>query len=110
MSLDTEAPVAYVSAAPLVYHAGLAPWLTLKIACLRRSETQVLDNVVVFAMLAAVAWAFVADEQTRSAHDHQHKGFGRHTGVRIHHAKPVTTRLPQLDKGGELARLVGLRG
>jgi hypothetical protein len=41
-----------------------------------------LDNVVVITMLAAVL-AFVAPEQTRSARDHQHKGFRRHTGVRI---------------------------
>jgi hypothetical protein len=27
MSLDIEAPLAYVSADPLVYHAALAPWL-----------------------------------------------------------------------------------
>jgi hypothetical protein len=30
--------------------------------------------------------------QARSALDHYHKGFGRHAGVGVQHAKPVTTR------------------
>ena len=38
------------------------------------------------------------------------KGLGRHAGVGVQHAKPVATRLAQLDIGRELARLVGLRG
>jgi hypothetical protein len=67
------------------------------IACLRRNT-------------GGGARAFVADEQTRSARDHQHKGFRRHTGVRVQHAKPVTTRLPKLHKSGELAPPVGLCG
>jgi hypothetical protein len=50
------------------------------------------------------------EQQMRSALDDQHKGFRRHTGLGVHHAKPVTTRLPKLDLSGELACLVGLRG
>jgi hypothetical protein len=97
MSLDTEAPLAYVSADPLVYHAALAPWLTVR-------------NRVPATQRWGGARAFVAVEQTRSAGDHQHKGFRRHTGDRVQHAKTVTTRLPKLHKSGELAPPVGLCG
>jgi len=48
--------------------------------------------------------------QTMSASDHNRRGFGCHAGVGVQHAKPVSTRLPQLDIGGELARLIGFRG
>ena len=68
-----------------------------------------LDNVIVFARLEAVRGP-VADNQARSALDHHHKGFGRHAGVGVQNAKSVKTRLPKLDIGGELARLVGFGG
>jgi hypothetical protein len=45
-------------------------------------------------------------KQARSALDHYYKGFGRDAGVGVQHAKPVTTRLPKLGLGDELARLV----
>jgi hypothetical protein len=49
-------------------------------------------------------------QQTRSALDHYHKWFGRHAGAGVQHAKPVTTRLPKFDIGGEPPRLIGLGG
>ena len=49
-------------------------------------------------------------DDCQSALDHNRRGFGGHAGVGVQHAKPVLTRLPQLDINGELARLVGLRG
>jgi hypothetical protein len=52
----------------------------------------------------------MADDQTRSVLDHQHKEFGRHTGVGVQHAKLVTTRLIKFHMGGEPARLVSFRG
>jgi hypothetical protein len=51
-----------------------------------------------------------AAHQPWSALDHYYKGFGRHSGVGVEHAKPVTTRLPKLHLGDEPARLVGLHG
>jgi len=83
--------------------------LLSKIAYLRRARHRYLYSVVVFARLKAVR-SPVADEQTQSAGDHKHRSFRRRTGVRVQHAKPVTTRLPKLDIGGELARLVSLGG
>jgi hypothetical protein len=52
----------------------------------------------------------MADDRTCSALDHQHKGFGRHTGVGVQHAKLVTTPLIKFHMGGEPARLVSFRG
>ncbi len=52
----------------------------------------------------------MADNLTWSALDHYNKGFGRHAGVWVQHAKPVTTRSSKLGLGDELARLVGLGG
>src|SRR5512133_1105445 len=51
-----------------------------------------------------------AAHQARSVLDHYHKGFGRHAGVGVQHAKPETARLPKLGLGDEPAGLVGLRG
>ena len=51
-----------------------------------------------------------ADDQMRSALDQYDKGFGCRAGVGVHHAKRITTWLPKLDVGGELAGLIGLRG
>src|SRR5687768_2462904 len=70
---------------PLVYHAGAAPMPAFS----NRQQA----SLMVLAL---------------SALDHQQKGFRRYARVRVQHAKPVTTRLPQLDIGGESARLVGL--
>jgi hypothetical protein len=52
----------------------------------------------------------VANNQTWLAFDHEYKGFRRYAGGGVRHAKSVLTRLPKLDIGRELARLVGLRG
>ena len=82
--------------------ANLSAWCTYDAA-----KHRYLDNVIVFAN-SAVHGPLV-DDQTRSALDHYDKRFGRHAGVGVQHAKPVTTRLPKLGLGDELARLVGLR-
>ena len=50
------------------------------------------------------------DPRRWSGLDHYHRRFGRQVGVGVQHAKPIMTRPPQLDIGGELARLVGLGG
>src|SRR5215216_2305468 len=77
--------------------------LLSEIACLRRSETHVPGQRSCLRQAGGGALAFLAEEQTRSARDHQRKGVRRHTGVRVHHSQPVTTRLPKLHKSGELA-------
>ena len=77
---------------------------------LRRRQTPVPGQRRRLRQAGVGARASRLTGQRRSALDHQHEGFGLHAGVGVQHPKPVTTRLPELDIGGEPARLVGLRG
>jgi hypothetical protein len=107
MFLDPEAPYTYVGAAPFVYHLELHHGPLSKSGdC--DSAGQVRSTGLCGLQLSQQGLS--SDEQTGSARDHQDKGFRTHTGLRIHHAKPVATRWPKLDKGCEPARLIGLRG
>ena len=101
MSLDTEARLNVISAAHLYTMPDFHLRLTFTnragqrwACCLCPGDTQPLHERL----------------STWSAHDHQYKSFGRHAGVGVQHAKPITTRLAKLDKGRELARRVGLGG
>ena len=79
-----------------VYHAGLAPWLTLRNRVHATQPDKYLDNVVVSAGWRRCA-ALVAIGQTRSALITSTKVFDVTPESRVQHAKPVTTRLPKLD-------------
>jgi hypothetical protein len=53
-----------------------------------------LENVIVFDSAKRRCPGLVAGDQIWSAHDHQYKSLGRHAGLGVQHAKPITTRLP----------------